>query len=133
MKRKNPHFFNANRLFLTHLTLYICGTLLYWYGFVQEISYPGNAAVPRSVFEQTSMARLNFSLMWGLIILIHFGVLTAHNWRKKQQLNQVERNIIWESDHIESSDASLRLKDKAQDDSFDDITSQHKSLRARRP
>lgn len=116
IKRKNDRFFNPTRIFAIHLTIYISAVLLYWYAFVQEITYPGNASVPRFVFEQNSVYRLNFSLMWGVIILIHFAILSAHKWHKQQQIAIADREVMLDDHEISHS----RLQEPDQDQTLYD-------------
>jgi len=118
MKSKSPRFLNASRLFYIHLTVFISGVLLYWYAFVQEITYPGNATVPVEVWQQNSVTRINFSLMWALIILIHFGIVSALNWRKNRQIAEAE-SYIRQNDTSDDAIDRLQMQDDHAEDMVD--------------
>jgi len=114
-KRKRDHLFNIRNIFFIHSAAYIFAMLMYWYAFVAEINFPGNASVPRSVFAAVSLERFNFTLLWGLILLIHLGIVLGHNSWKQRQIQQANSDIGWDEDMIGS-----RLIEQRSDRLIDD-------------
>jgi hypothetical protein len=81
MKRKGRSLQNMAAL-KWHLLAFILFTLLVAYSLLSEITYAGNATVPFAVFRPVIIERLSLLLLWGTLLLVHYGY---HQLRSVQE------------------------------------------------
>lgn len=77
MKQKGL-FTQSEPFFRWHLIAFIGLVLLIAYSLVAEITYPGNATVPFSVFRPIIIERLSLMLILGITVVIHFALRQSY-------------------------------------------------------
>ncbi len=81
MKQKQLPFKNA-AFFKWHLLLFVTFTVGLWLSVLATFEYPGNATVPFEAFKPFLVERMTFNIVWGLLLLIHFGVYQLQSIRQ---------------------------------------------------
>lgn len=92
-KSKAQRFLNRKMILYFHVALYTVLILMYCLALVSAINYSGNTQVPRSVFQALAIERINFSILWGLAVIVHLSIVFGWDWRQQNHMRQVNRNI----------------------------------------
>ncbi len=79
MKRKQHSTQKLNTL-KWHAVIYAAAMATVWYGVVATINYSGNTLVSLDEYRPLILQRIDFTLFWGILLLIHLGVSEVRDY-----------------------------------------------------
>lgn len=86
MKRKQTTTQKFNTL-KWHAVIYAAAMATVWYGVVATINYSGTTLVSLDEYRPLILQRIDFTLLWGVLLVIHLGVSEVRDY----YLNRDER------------------------------------------
>lgn len=92
MKRKRNTTTPFNML-KWHTLIFAAAMFLVWYSMVATLTYTGNELVPLDVFKPLILQRVDFTLVWGIALLIHFGVRQVRDYQIEQRMSSTSANV----------------------------------------
>lgn len=84
-KRNTTRKFNALKW---HAMIYAAAMLTMWYGVVTTINYSGNLIISLDEFRPLILQHLDFTLVWGVVLIVHLGVHEVRDYRQERGYNQ---------------------------------------------
>ena len=84
-KQNAAHKFNALKW---HAMIYAAAMLMMWYGVVTALNYSGNLIVSLDEFRPLILQRIDFTLFWGVLLIVHLGVHEVRDYQLQRGYSQ---------------------------------------------
>lgn len=80
-----------------HAFFFVLFTVFLWMSVLATIEYPGNAEVPFEVFKPFLVERMGMNILWGVVLLTHFGARAVQDMLMQRTLRLDSPNLIDEA------------------------------------
>ena len=92
-----------------HAFFFVLFTVFLWMSVLSTFSYPGNANVPFEAFKPFLIERMSINILWGVVLLAHFGVRAVQDML-------LQRTLRLDSPNLLDEDYAKRLRITGDDD-----------------
>ncbi len=77
-----------------HAFFFVLFTVFLWMSMLSIFSYAGNADVPFVAFKPLLIERMGLNILWGVVLLAHFGVRTVQDILIQRTLRLDSPNLL---------------------------------------
>jgi hypothetical protein len=80
-----------------HAFFFVLFTVLLWMSVLSTFSYPGNDELSFDIFKPFLMERMAVNIMWGMMLLAHFGVRAVQDMLQQRLMRLELPNLMEDS------------------------------------
>jgi hypothetical protein len=77
-----------------HAFFFVLFTVFLWMSVLSTFSYPANAEAPFEVFKPFLVERMGMNILWGMVLLAHFGVRAVQDMLLQRTLRLDSPNLL---------------------------------------